>query len=35
MCIFMFIKKIKTRGPGPYAFLRHTDHRKYFSGLSL
>ena len=24
---------IKNREPGPYNYLRHTDNRKYFSGL--
>ena len=36
LCVYIHVYQIiKNRGPGPYNSLRHTDNRKYFSGLSL
>ena len=35
-CVFIHVYCItKNWGPGPYNSLRHSDNRRYFSGLSL
>ena len=35
-CVYIHVYQIiKNWRPGPYNFLRYTDNRKYFSGLSL
>ena len=35
-CIYIHVyQRIKNWGPGPYNSVRHTDKKKYFSGLSL
>ena len=35
-CVYIHVCRItKNLGPGPYNSLRHADHRRYFSGLSL
>ena len=34
-CVYLCLSNNeKCKRPGPYNFLRHTDYRKYFSGLS-
>ena len=36
LCVYIHVYQItKNWGPGLYKSLRHTDNRKYFSGLSL
>ena len=35
-CVYIHAYQItKNWGPGPYNSVRHTDNRRYFSGLSL